>query len=160
MWSMGCILAELYLGYPLFPGEDEVEQFACIMEVLGVPPKKLMQESTRGKLFCDADSNLRIVPNSRGRKRRPSSKDLMSALQCTDTSFVSFLEGCLRWNANERFTPEEALQHPWITAASTSLSSPRLKSACHYTPRLANEMPQSSCKPSQGGFAPHTGVGR
>lgn len=23
MWSMGCILAELYSGYPLFPGENE-----------------------------------------------------------------------------------------------------------------------------------------
>ena len=33
MWSLGCILAELYTGYPLFPGENEVEQLACIMEV-------------------------------------------------------------------------------------------------------------------------------
>ena len=32
MWSFGCILAELYTGYPLFPGENEVEQLACIME--------------------------------------------------------------------------------------------------------------------------------
>jgi serine/threonine protein kinase len=23
MWSLGCILAELYTGYPLFPGENE-----------------------------------------------------------------------------------------------------------------------------------------
>lgn len=33
MWSLGCILAELYTGYPLFPGESEVEQIACVMEV-------------------------------------------------------------------------------------------------------------------------------
>lgn len=33
MWSLGCILAELYTGYPLFPGESEVEQIACILEV-------------------------------------------------------------------------------------------------------------------------------
>ena len=24
MWSLGCILAELYTGYPIFPGENEV----------------------------------------------------------------------------------------------------------------------------------------
>ena len=36
MWSLGCILAELYTGYPLFPGENEVEQLACIMEVRDV----------------------------------------------------------------------------------------------------------------------------
>ena len=33
MWSLGCILAKLYTGYPLFPGENEVEQLARIMEV-------------------------------------------------------------------------------------------------------------------------------
>lgn len=33
MWSLGCIMAELYTGYPLFPGENEVDQLACIMEV-------------------------------------------------------------------------------------------------------------------------------
>jgi dual specificity tyrosine-phosphorylation-regulated kinase 2/3/4 len=25
MWSFGCILYELYIGYPLFSGEDEKE---------------------------------------------------------------------------------------------------------------------------------------
>lgn len=23
MWSLGCIMAELYTGYPIFPGENE-----------------------------------------------------------------------------------------------------------------------------------------
>jgi dual specificity tyrosine-phosphorylation-regulated kinase 2/3/4 len=39
---MGCILAELYLGYPLFPGENEQEQMLMFMEVLGVPPDSLI----------------------------------------------------------------------------------------------------------------------
>ena len=42
MWSLGCILAELYSGYPLFPGENETEQLACIMEVCGLPPRHLV----------------------------------------------------------------------------------------------------------------------
>ena len=25
MWSFGCILCELYIGYPIFPGENEAE---------------------------------------------------------------------------------------------------------------------------------------
>lgn len=37
MWSFGCIMAELFLGYPVFPGENEVEQMAMFMEVLGKP---------------------------------------------------------------------------------------------------------------------------
>ena len=51
MWSLGCILAELYTGYPIFPGENEQEQLACIMEVLGLPDKELVQRSSRRKLF-------------------------------------------------------------------------------------------------------------
>ena len=61
MWSFGCILAELYTGYPLFPGENEVEQLACIMEVMGVPPKSILDQSTRKKMFFDSMGNPRIV---------------------------------------------------------------------------------------------------
>ena len=51
MWSFGCILAELYTGYPLFPGENEVEQLACIMELFGMPSPSLLHEAQRRKLF-------------------------------------------------------------------------------------------------------------
>ncbi len=51
MWSLGCILAELYTGYPIFPGENEQEQLSCIMEVLGVPEKDFVNRSSRKKLF-------------------------------------------------------------------------------------------------------------
>jgi dual specificity tyrosine-phosphorylation-regulated kinase 2/3/4 len=42
MWSLGCIIAELLTGYPLFPGEDEADQLACIIELCGMPPTKLL----------------------------------------------------------------------------------------------------------------------
>jgi dual specificity tyrosine-phosphorylation-regulated kinase 2/3/4 len=51
MWSLGCILAEIYTGYPLFPGENEQDQFATIMEIQGIPDKTLLEKSTRKKLF-------------------------------------------------------------------------------------------------------------
>lgn len=51
MWSLGAILAELYTGYPLFPGENEVEQLACIMEIFGTPSSSLLSEAQRRKLF-------------------------------------------------------------------------------------------------------------
>ena len=47
----GCILAELHTGFPLFPGENEVEQLACIMEVLDLPPEELIVHATRRRLF-------------------------------------------------------------------------------------------------------------
>lgn len=38
-------------GYPLFPGENEAEQLACIMEVLGLPPKAVLDSAARKKMF-------------------------------------------------------------------------------------------------------------
>lgn len=43
MWSFGCILAELYTGFPIFPGESESEQMAMIMELIGEPPADLIE---------------------------------------------------------------------------------------------------------------------
>ena len=84
MWSLGCILAELYTGYPIFPGENEQEQLACIMEVFGPPEKHLIDKSTRKKLFFDSLGKPRLTVSSKGRRRRPSSKDLKQTLKCDD----------------------------------------------------------------------------
>ena len=51
MWSLGCILAELKTGFPIFPGESEQEQLSCIMEVLGLPDKDFVNRSSRKRLF-------------------------------------------------------------------------------------------------------------
>merc|ERR1719380_345587 len=56
MWSFGCILAELYTGYPIFPGENEVEQMACIMEIFGKPPTEIVDISSRRKMFFESSN--------------------------------------------------------------------------------------------------------
>merc|ERR1712166_319452 len=116
MWSIGCILAELYTGYPIFPGENEMEQMSCIMEVLDQPPSDLVEISSRRKMFFDSKGQARVVTNSRGKKRRPGSQDIASALHCDDKQFVSFLQGCLMWDPRDRFSPDDAMQHPWLVA--------------------------------------------
>jgi dual specificity protein kinase YAK1 len=35
MWSLGCMAAELFLGIPLFPGHNEYNQLARIVEMQG-----------------------------------------------------------------------------------------------------------------------------
>lgn len=54
MWSLGCILAELLTGFPLLPGEDEADQLACIIELLGMPPQKLLDSAKRAKNFISS----------------------------------------------------------------------------------------------------------
>jgi dual specificity tyrosine-phosphorylation-regulated kinase 2/3/4 len=51
MWSFGCVLVELYTGYPLFPGENETDQLSCIIELKGLPPKEILAAGSRSRTF-------------------------------------------------------------------------------------------------------------
>ena len=126
MWSVGCILAELYTGVPIFPGENEQEQLACIMEVFGPPEKHLIEKSTRKKLFFDSMGKPRLTVSSKGRRRRPSSKTLQQALKCDDEPFLDFLSRCLRWDPDRRMKPEEAVRHEFMTGQKSAMPPPRL----------------------------------
>ncbi|XP_026474108.1 dual specificity tyrosine-phosphorylation-regulated kinase 2 isoform X2 [Ctenocephalides felis] len=120
MWSLGCILAELYTGYPIFPGENEVEQLACVMEVLGTPPEELINAATRRRLFFDSKNNPRCVTNSKGKKRRPGTRPLSSALRCSDPLFIDFVGRCLEWDPKRRMTPDEATSHEWLQPSTSA----------------------------------------
>jgi dual specificity tyrosine-phosphorylation-regulated kinase 2/3/4 len=115
MWSLGCILAELWTGYPIFPGENEQEQLACIMEIFGPPDRHLVDRCTRKKLFFDSVGKPRVTVSSKGRRRRPSSKTLQQALKTEDEAFIDFVSRCLRWDPDRRLKPSEAVSHPFVT---------------------------------------------
>ena len=131
MWSLGCILAELLTGYPLFPGEDEGDQLACIIELLGMPPQKLLDNSKRSRNFIsskgypryctvttlpDGSTSLNGGRSRRGKPRGPpSSKEMTVALKgCDDPMFLDFMKRCLDWDPATRMTPTQALRHPWL----------------------------------------------
>lgn len=131
MWSLGCILAELFTGYPLLPGEDEADQLACIIEMLGMPPQRLLQNSKRSRQFISSKGypkycTATAMPDgttvlSGGLSRRgklrgpPGSHDLERALKgCDDVLFLDFLRRCLVWEPEYRMTPNKALRHPWL----------------------------------------------
>ena len=44
VWSGGCVLAELLLGTPLFPGSSGVDQLVEIIKILGTPTKEELHE--------------------------------------------------------------------------------------------------------------------
>ncbi|KAJ4306117.1 serine/threonine protein kinase, CMGC, dual-specificity [Collariella sp. IMI 366227] len=147
MWSLGCILAELYTGVPIFPGENEQEQLACIMEVFGPPEKHLIEKSTRKKLFFDSMGKPRLTVSSKGRRRRPSSKTLQQVLKCDDDAFLDFIARCLRWDPDRRMKPEEAIRHEFLTGQKTSVPVPRSSAALRDSSpskRAHNRPPRSS----------------
>lgn len=131
MWSFGCILAELLTGYPLFPGEDEADQLACTMEILGMPPQKLLDACKRTRTFFSSRNHPRYctvstnpdgtVQYGSGRSKRgkirgpPGSKELSKALKCCDDPLLlDFLQRCLEWDPAVRMTPPQALRHGWL----------------------------------------------
>lgn len=131
IWSFGCILAELLTGYPLFPGEDEGDQLATMMEVLGMPSQKLLENCKRHRMFFSSKGHPRYCTLSQdpdgttsysgGRSRRgkfrgpPESKEMSRALRgCDDPLFLDFLQRCLEWDPAIRMTPAQALRHGWL----------------------------------------------
>lgn len=141
MWSLGCILAELYTGYPLFPGENEVEQLACIMEVLGVPPESVIKNASRQRLFFDSRGVPRCITNSKGRKRKPGSKNIAIAIRCNDKLFVDFISQCLKWDSKKRMTPDEALHHEWLKSSSQSQPQVPAPAEVQRSPSSASHQP-------------------
>lgn len=150
VWSLGCILAELANGYPIFPGESEVEQMQCLMEVLGVPPRSMLDRAPRRKIFFDNLNTPRLVPNSRGRVRRPNSKDLKAFLKTTDDLFVDFVRGLLNYDPEKRLTPQQALQHPWMmidAVEGSAQQTPRSTSPISSRPTYLPKAPPKAQQP-------------
>ena len=53
MWSLGCIVVELFLGLPLFPGSSEYNQVARITEMLGLPPTWMLEMGKQSGEFFE-----------------------------------------------------------------------------------------------------------
>jgi len=53
MWSLGCIVVELFLGLPLFPGSSEYNQVSRITEMLGPPPNWMLEVGKQAGEFFE-----------------------------------------------------------------------------------------------------------
>ncbi|XP_043119923.1 homeodomain-interacting protein kinase 3 isoform X4 [Puntigrus tetrazona] len=58
MWSLGCVIAELFLGWPLYPGALEFDQIRYISQTQGLPGEHLLNVGTKtSRFFCrESDS--------------------------------------------------------------------------------------------------------
>ena len=93
IWSLGCILAELHSGEPLFAGNNEQEQLELIMELCGIPPPSLVDRCRKKEHYFDADySPFLIEDEERGILRIPNSKSFEQVIACEDPLFVSFIK--------------------------------------------------------------------
>lgn len=67
MWSLGCIVSELYSGVPLFPGVDENELLEFHILLAGNPPQEMIDKAKKKDKFFQINNGYKIKrsPNSR-----------------------------------------------------------------------------------------------
>ncbi|OXU22087.1 hypothetical protein TSAR_000483 [Trichomalopsis sarcophagae] len=128
VWSIGCILFELYLGITLFQTHDNREHLAMMERILGTIPHRMARKTKikyfyHGKLDWDDKS-------SAGRYVRDYCKPLHRYLLSDDEDhkqLFDLIQKMLNYEPSSRITLKEALAHPFFDAlpASQRLTDPR-----------------------------------
>ncbi|KAF0922631.1 hypothetical protein E2562_001040 [Oryza meyeriana var. granulata] len=121
-WSLGCIMAELLAGSPLFPGRSEMDQLNRVFDTVGMQDMKSWPGFAR---LPRAESALchRARPPSRLREMLPT----LSA------AGFDVLSGLLVCRPDRRLTAADALQCPWFTDADAPDAAPAACGGARFT---------------------------
>ncbi|KAH3675869.1 hypothetical protein WICMUC_002439 [Wickerhamomyces mucosus] len=145
-WSLGCIIAELFLGLPLFPGNSEYDQLNKIIKIMGMPPNWMIEMGKSAKIFLEKDfetNEYKLKSLGQYNKERELNEDpgkvyfntndlnelilkyTMNRKAMTTTMIekelsdrkclIHLIKGLLNLNPLERWTPQQAILHPFIT---------------------------------------------
>ncbi|KAF7295133.1 Protein kinase domain-containing protein [Mycena indigotica] len=106
IWSTGCVMAELMMGQPLFPGESGIDQLVEIIKILGTPSRE--QIKTMNPNYMEHKfPQIRPHPFSKVFRPRtaPEAIDLVSKL--------------LEYTPSARLSAVEAMVHPFFDELRT-----------------------------------------
>uniref|UniRef100_A0ACB8G3G2 Homeodomain-interacting protein kinase 3 n=1 Tax=Sphaerodactylus townsendi TaxID=933632 RepID=A0ACB8G3G2_9SAUR len=145
MWSLGCVIAELFLGWPLYPGALEYDQIRYISQTQGLPTEQLLNIGTKTtRFFCKETvapysgwrlKTLEEHEAETGMKSKEARKYIFNSLddivhvnmvmdlegsdlmaeKADRKEFVSLLKKMLLIDADLRITPADTLNHPFVT---------------------------------------------
>ena len=99
VWSMGCVIAELVLGRPLFPGDTPSDQLVEIIKILGTPTK---------------DDIISMNPQFQEQKFppiKPTPWEKVFKNRKIPENFVDLISKLLVYNPKVRLNAEKALEH-------------------------------------------------
>jgi glycogen synthase kinase 3 beta len=102
VWSSGCVMAELMLGQPIFPGDHSVDQLVEIIKVLGTPTKEQIKKMNPNH----AEHKLPQV------KACPWSKVFRS--RSVNNECLDFIAKLLEYVPDERLKSFDCLAHPFF----------------------------------------------
>nr|XP_012595326.2 homeodomain-interacting protein kinase 3 isoform X3 [Microcebus murinus] len=144
MWSLGCVIAELFLGWPLYPGALEYDQIRYISQTQGLPGEQLLNVGTKStRFFCKETDmthsgwrlkTLEEHEAETGMKSKEARKYIFNSLddianvntvmdlegsdllaeKADRREFVSLLKKMLLIDADLRITPAETLNHSFV----------------------------------------------
>ena len=102
VWSVGCVIAELCLNRPIFPGKSAKEQMFEIMKILGTPTKEQLI-NMNGKY-----KNIKV------QKIEPKQWANVFKNKNNDPLYIDLVSKLLVYDPEERLTPYKALCHPYF----------------------------------------------
>lgn len=131
MWSLGCILAEIYTGNVLFQNDSIQSMLARIIGICGPIPNWMYEKGKLVNDFFTKEKLLYMEPNAvdnnesmnqtspqeRGKKVHilvPKKSSLRKRIRTNNEQFFNFLSGLLKIDPNDRMSAKEALNHPFI----------------------------------------------
>ncbi|XP_075705567.1 mitogen-activated protein kinase 15 isoform X2 [Rhinoderma darwinii] len=116
MWSVGCILAEMLLGKPLFPGTSTINQIERIMSLIPAP-------SPEDILAIKSEYGSSVISRMNSRQKIPLLELLPPS--CPPEA-IDLLSKLLVFNPDKRLTAEEVLQHPYVRRFHSAAGEPAL----------------------------------
>jgi len=122
MWSVGCILGEMLLGKPLFPGTSTLNQLERIMSHIDRPSRQDIDsiQSHYGASLLDKSNNSAFKQSAQQR----SLSDLLKP--AADDDAIDLIRRLLVFNPHKRLTAEEALRHPYIKRFHNATEEPEI----------------------------------
>ena len=117
VWSLGCILAELYSGHVLFQNDSLATLLARCVGILGRMPARLLQARHARKYFTRSGELYERDDDGRAYLLRSKRGPLRCRLRGADAGFCVFVEALLALDPDARPTAAQALQHPWLQHA-------------------------------------------
>ena len=105
MWGVGCVLFEMATLFPLFPGDNEIDQMIKIQNILGPPPEEVINLYKQNSF--DKDNQTSIDINIKG-------KGFEKYLSHCNELFIDLLQKLLVYHPEERLSAKQALQHNYF----------------------------------------------
>ena len=106
IFAVGCIMAEMYLRRPLFPGSNETDQIAKLCSVLGTPNN------------VDWGEGYRLAAQLGFIFPQFASTPLSALIPRASTEALNLMRDLMQWDPAKRPSAEQCLQHPFFTRVS------------------------------------------